>query len=182
MKIGTLLRLAAMAALVVMLSVWSVAIAAADSGGDSPTNGIPVVPAPTETCMSQTLAPGAQVWFKVTYHAGTDLELRSQNADGVTFAVYDPQKASDLADSPKPTGLLTADSNEPLYTSTWRGHLAQGQVTDFYYVLATNTNTFPLTFSFCAIEWPIFTPPPMPMTPSSPVPPVQLPGTLDIPR
>ena len=174
MKIGTMARLAAVAVLVVVLSAWAVAPAAADSAGDSPTNGIPIVPGPTESCITQTLASGAQVWFKVSYHAGTDLEMNSENATGVTFAVYDPQKASDFWDSPNPTGLLTPDANEPAFTSTWRGHLAKGQASDYYYVLATNTNTWSLTFSFCTIEWPIFTPPPL-ILPATTVPTRQLP-------
>jgi hypothetical protein len=152
-------RLAALVVLGAVLFVWATALAAADPAGDSPSNGIPVGSATTETCVSQTLTPGAQIWFKVSYHAGTDLELRSKNAGGVTFAVYDPQKASNYPSLPNPTGLLTPNSNEPATTSTWQGHLAQGNTSNFYYVLVTNTNAFPVTFSFCTIEKQLFTPP-----------------------
>ena len=158
-KIGAIVRVAALLLLGGVLLVWATTLAAADPAGDSPSNGIPVGAATTETCVSQTLAPGAQIWFKVSYHAGTDLELRSKSANGVTFAVYDPQKASSYPSLPDPTGLLTPNSNEPGTTSTWQGHLAQGNASDFYYVLVTNTNTFPVTFSFCTIEKQLFTPP-----------------------
>ncbi len=92
MKISTVLRLAALVVLGAVLLAWAATIAAADPAGDSPSDGIVVGSATTEMCEVQILAPGAQVWFKVSYHAGTDMELRSVNAGRVTFAVYDPQQ------------------------------------------------------------------------------------------
>jgi hypothetical protein len=85
--------------------------------------------------------------------------LRPKDAGGVTFAVYDPQQVSNYPSLPNPTGLLTPNSNKPETRSTWQGHLAQGNTSDFYYVLVTNMYTFPVTFSFCTIEKQMFTPP-----------------------
>jgi hypothetical protein len=161
MKIGTLVRFAALVVLGVSLFGWAARLAAADPPGDSPANGLPISSTIAESCVSQTLAPGAQVWFKVPYHAGTDLEMFAKNAVGVNFDVYDPSQVANWPTlSPQPIGRLTPNKNEPEYTKSWQGHLAQGNVSDFYYVLITNTNTFEVTFSFCTKEKPLFTPPP----------------------
>ena len=162
MKIGTIVRLAALVVLSAGMFGWAVRISAADPAGDSPANGLPIGSSTTETCVSQTLAPGAQVWFKVPYHAGTDLEMYAKNATGVNFDVYDPSQVANYPTlSPQPIGRLTPNKNEPDYTKSWQGHLAQGNVSDFYYVLVTNTNTSSITFSFCTRETLKFTPPPM---------------------
>jgi hypothetical protein len=161
MKTGTLFRFAALVVLVVGLFGWAAKLAAADPPGDSPANGLPIGSTTAETCVSQTLAPGEQVWFKVPYHAGTDLEMYAKNATGVNFDVYDPSQVANFPTlSPQPIGRLTPNKNEPDYTKSWQGHLAQGNASDFYYVLVTNTNTFEVTFSFCTRETQKFTPPP----------------------
>jgi hypothetical protein len=166
MKIGTLVRFAVLAVLVAGLFGWAARLSAADPPGDSPANGLPIGSTIAETCVSQTLAPGAQVWFKVPYHAGTDLEMFAKNAVGVNFDVYDPAQVANWPTlSPQPIGRLTPNKNEPEYTKSWQGHLAQGNVSDFYYVLITNTNTYEVTFSFCTKEKPLFTPPANPCPP-----------------
>ena len=161
MKISSIVRIAALAVLIAVLFGWAVRLAAADPPGDSPANGLPIASTTAETCVSQTLAPGAQVWYKVPYHAGTDLEMFAKNAVGVNFDVYDPSQVANWPTlSPQPIGRLTPNKNEPEYTKSWLGHLAQGNVSDYYYVLITNTNTFEVTFSFCTKEKILFTPPP----------------------
>ena len=166
MKLGTILRLSAVIGLIAVLLVWGAALSAADPTGDSPANGLPVGAAPFEVCASQTLAPGAQVWLKVPYHAGMDLEMYAKNASGVNFDVYDPDKVKNWPTlAPQPTGRLTPNKNEPEYTESWQGHIAQGMVSDFYYVLVTNTNSTSITFSFCTRETQKFVPPPGPDCP-----------------
>ena len=166
MKLNTIVRIAAVTGLIAVLLAWGAALSAADPTGDSPANGLPVGAAPFEICVSQTLAPGAQIWFKVPYHAGKDLEMYAKNASGVNFDVYDPDKVKNWPTlAPQPTGRLTPNKNEPDYTKSWQGHIAQGMVSDFYYVLVTNTTASPVTFSFCTRETEKFTPPPGPDCP-----------------
>jgi hypothetical protein len=142
---------------VAFLTVASVVLAA---GGDSPANGILVNAGSAETCVAQTLAPGAQIWFKIPYHAGTDLELYAKAFGGVSFAVYDPERITPSIGSP--VGLLTPNKNEPTYLASWLGHAGTGVKSDFMYVLATNTTQFTVTFSFCSQERNQFVPPPPP--------------------
>ena len=181
MKLGTIVRLGAVAGLIAVLLAWAVALSAADPTGDSPANGLPVGAAPVEMCSSQTLAPGAQVWLKVPYHAGKDLEMYAKNATGVNFDVYDPSQIANWSTlPPQPIGRLTPNKNEPDYTKSWQGHLAQGAVSDFYYVLVTNTTGSPVTFSFCTHETEKFVPPPGPTcVPLPPIPMFQAPGRTE---
>lgn len=164
MKISTILRLAALVVLGAVLLMWAGALSAADPAGDSPKNGIPQSSAPYEICSTQTLAPGAQVWLKVPYHAGKDLEMHVKTADGLHFDVYDPSQVTNWPTlPPQPIGRLLPDPNEPGYTDTWKGHLVQS---DFYYVLVTNPSGLPVTFSFCTIETDLFVPPAMVIPPT----------------
>ena len=159
MKTSTIVRLIALGVLVAGLFVWAGALSAADPTGGSPANGIPMGVGPTETCTSQTIAPGAQVWLQVPYHSGKDLEMHVKNAAGVNFDVYDPSQIANWPMLPaQPTGRLTPNSNEPGYTETWQGHLGIGNQSGFFYVLVTNTNASPVTFSFCTIETEKYTP------------------------
>jgi len=162
MKFSTLLRITAIVVLGGVLLAWAAALSAADATGGSPQDGIPVAVIGTqEVCTSQTLASGAQVWLKVPYHAGTDLEMHVKGGSGVNFDVYDPSQAANWPTlPPQPIGRLLLDPNEPGYTNTWRGHLGIGNQSDFFYVLVTNTNQFPVTFSFCTFEAQQFVPPP----------------------
>ena len=159
MKAGVLLRIVALGTFGAVLLVWAAVLSAADPAGDTPANGIPVSSTPSETCSSQTIAPGAQIWLKVPYHAGKDLEMHVKNAVGVSFDVYDPSQVANWPTlSPQPTGRLSPNANEPGYTKTWQGHLGPGNQSDFYYVLVTNNNAFPVTFSFCTLETDKFAP------------------------
>ena len=114
MKTGTVVRFAAVIGLIAVLLAWGAALSAADPTGDSPANGLPIGAAPFEMCVSQTLAPGAQVWLKVPYHAGMDLEMYAKNASGVNFDVYDPDKVVIMPmpspePPPGPSKLVAAD-------------------------------------------------------------------------
>jgi hypothetical protein len=161
MKVHIVLRLLALGGMVAILLMWGVAISAADPAGDTPANGIPEASAPVQTCSSQTVAAGAQIWLKVAYHAGTDLEMHVMNGDGVNFDVYSPMQVANFPTLPaQPTGRLLPDRNDAGYTNTWLGDLGIAHPSDFYYVLVTNTNASPVTFSFCTIEMAKFIPPP----------------------
>jgi len=160
MKVQGAFRFVVLAAAVAVLLGWSARLAAADATGGSPADGIPVVSASTEICSSVTVPAGGQIWLKVQYHADTDLEMYSEGADGLWFGVYDPTQVANWPTLPAhPTGLLTPNSHEPNHTSTWQGHLAQGLVSDYYYVLVSNPTQASITFSFCTIETAKFIPP-----------------------
>ncbi|HEX7587834.1 MAG TPA: hypothetical protein VF478_05920, partial [Anaerolineae bacterium] len=153
MKQSTLARLGALLVLGAVLLAWAGALSAADPGGESPKNGIPESASTFEICASQSLAAGAQVWLQVPYHANKQLEMHVKNGSGVNFDAYDPSQVANWPTLPaQPTGRLLIDPNEPGYTNTWLGHLGIGNQSDYFYVLVTNKNAFPVTFSFCTIE------------------------------
>jgi hypothetical protein len=153
MKFSTILRIAALLVFGAVLLAWAAALSAADPAGGSPADGIPVGVGSSETCASQTLAPGAQIWLKVPYHAGTDLEMHVKSDVKLNFDVYDPSQVANWPTlPPQPIGRLQLDPNEPGYADTWKGKLALGDQSGFYYVLVTNTNQFQVTFSFCTIQ------------------------------
>jgi hypothetical protein len=97
----------------------------------------------------QLLAPGTSEWFAVTYAAGTqeEVDLATNGAGGVTFAVYTPDQAATLQSTgaANPVGAGSYNPYEPNYDYTWLGHPA---VTDgsTYYVVVTNTNNAPTGF------------------------------------
>ncbi|MCL4395787.1 MAG: hypothetical protein M1482_13460 [Chloroflexi bacterium] len=152
-------RLILVAVAAVALLAWGAMLASADATGGSPSDGIPVVSASAQVCSSITVPAGGQLWLKVEYHGGTDLEMYTQGAAGLSLAVYDPSQVTNWPTLPAhPTGLMTPNSNEPGYTSTWQGHAAKGQVSDYYYVLVSNSTGSAVTFSFCTHETAKFVP------------------------
>ena len=150
-------------ALVVLLVTSAVLMAGgrlmAAGPGDVPANGVTVGVTSSESCVSQTLDPAASIWFKIAYTRNTDLKLCTIGFGGVSLKVYDPAQISAWPNLPAPVGLLSYDRNEPQYMSNWQGHAWNGNQSDFYYVLATNMNSYPATFSFCTQEREQFFPP-----------------------
>ena len=143
----------------VALLAWGAALVSADATGASPSDGIPVASSSTAACSSITVPAGGQLWLKVEYHGGTDLEMDAAGSDGLSLAVYDPSQVVNWPNLPAhPTGLLTPNSNEPGYSATWQGHAAKGQVSDYYYVLVSNPTGSAVTFSFCTHETSKFVP------------------------
>jgi hypothetical protein len=161
LKATNILRIGALVILGASLMSWASRLSAADPTGDSPANAIPISTSTFEICTSFTLAPGASIWIQVPYHAGKDVEIYAKNAPGVNFDVYDPQQIGGFPTLPNPTGRLTPNPDELNYTKSWRGHLGTGATSGFLYVLITNTNATPITFSLCTIENGQFFPPPM---------------------
>ncbi len=150
---------------------------AGDPLGVSPSNAALLGAGASETCLNQTLAPGAPMWFQVPYHSGKDLEIYARGDAAVDLAVFDPRQISSYPQLDKPTGLLTPNRNEPQYSKSWLGHLWLGTVSGSYFVRGINNSAGPVTFSLCTAEREQFFPPPAPWPTALPCPPV---GTFGI--
>ncbi len=145
--------------LAVMLAAGTTALFAADAPGSSPNNGIELSVSTVFVCVPQTIAPGAQMWFRVPYNAGKDLDIAATGADPLNLDVYDPAQAAAFPNQRVPVGRLTVNWNMN-GAKNWQGHWADGKWSTFYYVLAANTTGASMTFSMCTQETEQFIPPP----------------------
>ena len=142
-----IMRVAMIAASLLMLLSGATGLFAADPTGASPSDGL------APTCTFQPLATGASVWIKVPYTSDYRLQftLDSGGPGGVKFDVY----ASDAAASSIGSG--TPNPDEPTHDLNWEGRL---QANGFFYVKVTNTNAFPVSYRFCStVKDPFYSPP-----------------------
>ncbi len=143
MKRNNILKWSVLLALALVALTATGALAASPTSGNSMDNPYSLA---NVSGTSQTLAPGATVWYSVTYAAGTqaEIDLSTNGVGGVTFAVYTPDQASALVSSGSstPVGAGTYNQWESNYDLTWVGHPAETDGST-YYVVVTNNNSTP---------------------------------------
>ena len=113
--------------------------------GDNPANGLTSAP-----CALQFLDANSQIWHKVPYHSGNELELylKTLFAD-IYFDVFTPEQVQAWSTLGQPIGRGTHNNNEPEYDKSWQGHLTES---DYYYVRVTNANPVQVQYQLCLIE------------------------------
>jgi hypothetical protein len=130
--------------------------------GDSPANGLTSPP-----CSLEVVNGNTQIWHKVPYHAGKELELYLATVSpDISFDVF---VADDIVDWPAlaaPVGRGTSNPTEPDWASSWQGHLGND---DYYYVRVNNAAGISVEYHLCTIETDISGPVPTP-TPGYPIP------------
>ena len=117
----------------------------AEPTGDSPANGLTSAP-----CALQFLEAGAQIWHKVPYHSGNELELYLKTlSTDIYFDVFTPEQVQVWPTLGQPIGRGTYNNNEPEYDKSWQGHLLDS---NYYYVRVTNANAVQVQYQLCLIE------------------------------
>jgi hypothetical protein len=137
------------------------------AAGEDPASAVLLGATTSETCMSDTiLQPGASMWVKIPYVAGNDVEIYAKGTASLDFGVYfgDQSGVPGYPSLGNPVGKLMANSNEPKFLGSWRGHIGTGNASGFIYVLVKNTKTHPVTFSLCTITNGQYFPPPWEVT------------------
>ncbi len=121
------------------------ASAVVEPTGDSPASGLTATP-----CSLQFLNPNVQIWHKVPYHTGNELELylKTISAD-IRFDVYTLEQTKAWPNLGQSIGRGTPNKNEPEYARSWQGHL---QESDYYYVLVSNASSVPVQYQLCWVE------------------------------
>ncbi|MCL4393693.1 MAG: hypothetical protein M1482_02580 [Chloroflexi bacterium] len=133
-----------------------------DPSGDSPADGLTA-----PSCAYESADAGSEVWHKVPYHSGKELELYLIAASpDVGFDVFTPDQVRYWPTMDQPIGRGTRNPNEPDYAATWKGHLTKS---DYYYVRVTNTSGVTVPYQLCTQESKIPGPPETP-TPGYPLP------------
>ncbi len=93
----------------------------------------------TSTCGMQSLSAGGDVWSKIPYQRGTQLEITlDENGAGIGFAVWDPDqiKTWNTPDQVLPVGSGAPNPAEPSHDLIWVGHLPDNG--DYYIHLMNN--------------------------------------------
>jgi hypothetical protein len=113
--------------------------------GDSPADGLI-----TTSCLLQSLDPNTQIWHKVPYHTGKELEiyLKTIFAD-LNFDVFTPDQIQAWPILGQPIGRGTPNIDEPEYADSWQGHLPDS---GYYYVRVTNASAVQVHYQLCADE------------------------------
>lgn len=116
----------------------------------APTGGSPATGLTAASCALLDLNANAQVWHKIPYHGGNELEvyLKTLSAD-ISFDVFTPEQVKDWPALGHPIGRGTVNRNEPEYARSWQGHLPES---DYYYVLVSNASAVPVQYQLCWVE------------------------------
>jgi hypothetical protein len=116
-----------------------------EPAGDNPANGLTSAP-----CALQFLEADSQIWHRVPYHHGKELELylKTLFAD-IYFDVFTPEQVQSWPTLGQPIGRGTHNNNEPEYAKSWQGHLTDS---NYYYVRVTNANVVQVQYQLCLIE------------------------------
>jgi hypothetical protein len=113
--------------------------------GDSPAHGLTSAP-----CALQFLDANSQIWHKVPYHSGNELELYLKTlSTDIYFDVFTPEQVQTWPTLGQPIGRGTHNNNEPEYDKSWQGHLTDS---NYYYVRVTNANAVQVQYQLCLIE------------------------------
>ncbi|CAG1001032.1 hypothetical protein GPROT1_03881 [Gammaproteobacteria bacterium] len=113
--------------------------------GDNPVDGLT-----SAQGALQFLEADSQIWHKVPYHHGKELEifLKTISTD-ISFDVFTPAQVQSWPTLGQPIGRGTYNNHEPEYDKSWQGHLTES---DYYYVRVTNANPVQVQYQLCLIE------------------------------
>ncbi|HEX7587386.1 MAG TPA: hypothetical protein VF478_03640 [Anaerolineae bacterium] len=113
--------------------------------GDSPANGLTAA-----SCALLILNPTTQVWHRIPYHGGNELEvyLKTVSTDA-SFDVFTPEQVKNWPALAQPIGRGTVNKNEPDYAMSWQGHLPSD---DSYSVLVRNAGAVSVQYQLCWVE------------------------------
>jgi hypothetical protein len=121
------------------------AVATLEPMGDSPANGLTVA-----SCSLRMLDPVAQVWYKIPYHTGNQLEIYLKTlSPGMGFDVFTPAQIKAWPTLDQPIGRGTVNKNEPEFALSWEGHLLNS---DYYSILARNATSTLVPYQLCWAE------------------------------